>query len=80
MSPCAHTGTGHGPGTMASGGLAAAPVPSTGNTIRAPLVSQHLVTTGRNARVVKAAQETAQRFGEEMVKEALQMANLFMSE
>ena len=43
---------------------------------RAPILSQHLSTTGRNARVVKAAQEAAQCFGEEMVKEALQMADL----
>ena len=43
---------------------------------RAPILSQHLSTTGRNARVIKAAQEAAQRFGEEMVKEALQMADL----
>nr|WP_163098662.1 hypothetical protein [Acidithiobacillus ferrianus]NDU43475.1 hypothetical protein [Acidithiobacillus ferrianus] len=43
---------------------------------RAPLISQHLSTTGRNARTIKAAQEAALRFGEEMVKEALQMADL----
>ncbi|MBU2717948.1 hypothetical protein HF563_00755, partial [Acidithiobacillus ferridurans] len=43
---------------------------------RAPILSQHLSTTGRNARVIKAAQEAARRFGEEMVKEALQMADL----
>lgn len=43
---------------------------------RAPILSQHLSTTGRNARVVKTAQEAAQHFGEEMVKEAMQMADL----
>lgn len=46
---------------------------------RAPILSQHLSTTGRNARVVKTAQEAAQHFGEEMVKEALQMANLLFA-
>ena len=43
---------------------------------RAPILSQHLATTGRNARTIKAAQEAAQRFGEAMVKEAMQMADL----
>lgn len=45
----------------------------------APIFAKFMVANGRQARTIKAAQEAAQRFGEEMVKEALQMANLLFA-
>jgi hypothetical protein len=42
----------------------------------APIFARFMVANGRQARTIKAAQEAAQRFGEEMVKEALQMAGM----
>lgn len=43
---------------------------------RMPILSQHLSTKGRNGGLVKAAQQAAAKFGEEMLMEALQMADL----
>lgn len=42
----------------------------------APTFAGFMVANGRQARTIKASQEAARRFGEEMVKEALQMADL----
>ena len=41
---------------------------------RMPILSGHLSARGRNGALVKAAQAAAQRFGEEMAREALQIA------
>ncbi len=41
---------------------------------RMPVLSQHLSTRGRNGALVKAAQSAARRFGEEMLKEAMEIA------
>ncbi|MHB8354429.1 MAG: hypothetical protein ACYDCF_08365, partial [Burkholderiales bacterium] len=41
---------------------------------RMPILSSHMSTRGRNGALVKAAQAAAQRFGEEMAQEALQVA------
>ncbi len=41
---------------------------------RMPVLSQHLSTKGRNGALVKAAQSAARRFGEEMVGEAMDIA------
>lgn len=46
---------------------------------RMPVLSSHLSTKGRNAGVVKAAQSAAKRFSEEMLTEALDLAETFMS-
>jgi hypothetical protein len=43
---------------------------------RMPVLSQHLSTKGRNGALVKAARSAAQRFGEEMLKEAMAIADL----
>jgi hypothetical protein len=41
---------------------------------RMPVLSRHLSTKGRNGALVKAAQSAARRFGEEMVGEAMDIA------
>lgn len=47
---------------------------------RMPILSRHLSTKGRNGKLVKAAQAVARRFGEEMLAEAMQIAeNIIIS-
>ncbi len=46
---------------------------------RMPVLSSHLSTKGRNGGLVKAAQAAARRFGEEMLSEALNLAESFMN-
>jgi hypothetical protein len=46
---------------------------------RMPVLSSHLSTKGRNGGLVKAAQSAAKRFGEEMLVEALNLAESFMT-
>ena len=46
---------------------------------RMPVLSQHLSTKGRNGGLVKAAQSAARRFGEEMLQEALNLAESVMN-
>ncbi len=41
---------------------------------RMPVLSSHLSTKGRSGGLVKAAQSAARRFGEEMLQEAMEVA------
>ena len=45
---------------------------------RMPVLSRHLSTKGRNGGLVRAAQSAARRFGEEMLQEAMDLAEAFM--